>query len=80
MELGEFNINVNCVSPGLVQRPGDTPADEQEFARRTSFLNRICTQDDVASLVLYLTLPESDYITGQNYIVDGGRSLGLKGS
>jgi NAD(P)-dependent dehydrogenase (short-subunit alcohol dehydrogenase family) len=78
MELGEFNINVNCVSPGLVQRPGDMPADELAFARRTSFLNRICTQDDIANLALYLALPESDYITGQNYIVDGGRSLGLK--
>lgn len=78
MELGEFNINVNCVSPGLVQRQGDMPADELEFARRTSFLNRICTQDDIANLALYLALPESDYITGQNYIVDGGRSLGLK--
>ncbi len=80
MELGEFNINVNCVSPGLVQRPDEMPADEAEFARRTSFLNRICTQDDIANLVLYLALPESDMITGQNYIVDGGRSLGLQGS
>ncbi|MGC4073813.1 MAG: SDR family oxidoreductase [Nibricoccus sp.] len=78
MELGEFNINVNCVSPGLIQRQGEMPADEMAFAHRTSFLNRIGTQDDIANLVLYLALPESDFITGQNYIVDGGRSLGLK--
>lgn len=78
MELGEFNINVNCVSPGLIRREGEKPADELEFAHRTSFLNRIGTQDDIANLALYLALPESDFITGQNYIVDGGRSLGLK--
>ena len=42
-------------------------------------LNRICTQDDVANVVLFLASPESDYVTGQNYVVDGGRSLGLRG-
>ena len=52
--------------------------DEPAFARRTSFLNRIAVPGDIADMALYLALPESDYITGQNYIVDGGRSLGLK--
>ncbi len=79
IELGQYNINANCVSPGLVQRPGQLPADEAAFAKKHSYLNRICTQDDIAEAVLYLASPESDYVTGQNIVVDGGRSLGLRG-
>jgi len=77
IELGRHNINVNAVAPGLVQR--EPPADPEAFARKFSCLNRICSQDDVANVVLFLASPESDYVTGQNYVVDGGRSLGLRG-
>lgn len=34
--------------------------------------------DEVASAVAFLVSDEADYITGQNLIIDGGRSLGLK--
>ena len=77
IELGPYNVNVNCVSPGLVSRTKID--DEEEFARKKSFMNRICSQSDVAHAVLFLILPESAYITGQDLAVDGGRSLGLKG-
>ncbi len=78
IELGRHGINVNCVSPGLVERNPDA-IDQAAFAKRFSYLNRICTREDIAPLVLFLTLPESGYITGQNFVIDGGRSLGLKG-
>ncbi len=78
-ELGQYNILANCVAPGLVQRPGAIPDAPEDFAKRFSFLNRICTQEDVAQVVLFLCLPESGYVTGQNYVVDGGRSLALMG-
>lgn len=77
MELGKYNINVNCVSPGLVQRKGENC--NMEYLSKTNFLKRICTQDDIAHAVRFLALPESDFVTGQNYVVDGGRSLGLHG-
>ncbi len=79
MEFGPHNININCVCPGKVQRPNAMPADPEAFAHRHSFLNRICFAHDVAELVLFLLSDKADYITGQNYIIDGGRSLGLKG-
>jgi NAD(P)-dependent dehydrogenase (short-subunit alcohol dehydrogenase family) len=79
IELGPHNINVNCVSPGKVQRPDEMPSDQGAFARQHSYLNRICTAEDVAELVVFLLSDKADYITGQNYIIDGGRSLGLKG-
>ena len=79
IELGRYNININCVSPGKVQRNADD-IDQAAFAKQFSYVNRIGTQGDIASMALYLALPESDYITGQNFVVDGGRSLGLRGS
>ncbi len=79
MELGEFNINVNCVSPGPVRRPEEKPVDEEAFYKATSWLNRLCTPRDIAETVLFLACPESDFITGQNVVVDGGRTLGLTG-
>lgn len=73
MELGAFGINVNCVSPGLVPRPDQNA----EAMRKTNYLNAICSPDDVANLVRFLATDEAKFITGQNYVVDGGRSLGL---
>lgn len=75
MEVGPHNIHVNCVSPGLVPRPG-TPVDD---IPETNYLDRIAPPETVANLVAFLVSDEADFIVGQNYIVDGGWSLGLKG-
>ncbi|RRJ94602.1 SDR family oxidoreductase [Opitutaceae bacterium TAV4] len=77
-ELGPHDINVNCVSPGIVLR--EPTADPLAFAKKHSSMNRLCTPDDIANVVVFLTLPESGYIIGQNHIVDGGRSLAMMGS
>lgn len=75
MEVAPHNIHVNCVSPGLVPRPG-TPVDD---IPGTNYLGRIAPPESVANLVAFLVSDEADFIVGQNYIVDGGWSLGLKG-
>ena len=79
IELGRYNITINCVSPGKVQRNTED-LDQAAFAKQFSYVNRIGTQADIARMALYLAQPASDYITGQNFVVDGGRSLGLRGS
>jgi NAD(P)-dependent dehydrogenase (short-subunit alcohol dehydrogenase family) len=71
IELGEYQINVNCVSPGSVSNPrfgsgnGGPP----------TYLGRSGRLDEFASLIYFLASDESDFITGQNYIIDGGRVL-----
>lgn len=79
MELGRYNINVNCVSPGRVEQilfDKDIPVTKVN----TSYIERMGKTDDIANVVAFLSSEEANYITGQNIIVDGGRSLGLKGS
>jgi len=70
MEVGEYNICVNCVSPGAIAREG-------HIGKHMTFLGEDGhggTPKDIADTVLFLA--EQDYITGQNFIVDGGRTLG----
>ncbi len=66
-ELGGCGINVNCVSPGAIE--------SRDNAGPTSFLGRRGQPWEVAALILFLSSPDSDYITGQNYLIDGGRCL-----
>lgn len=79
MELGINGIRVNCVSPGIVERE---PIDDikLENIKQTNWLNGYGKPEDIASMVAYLNSEEASFITGQNFIVDGGRSLGLKNS
>jgi NAD(P)-dependent dehydrogenase (short-subunit alcohol dehydrogenase family) len=63
-------ILVNSVAPGTIQFPGELP--DEEYIRRAP-LGRAGTGDDVAATVAFLAA--TDFITGQVFVVDGGRSL-----
>jgi len=74
-ELGEFNINVNCVAPGLVlNEPSKGQIPEEEFKRdiSTRSLKRAQEPDDLVGTVMFLSSEESDFVTGQTIVVDGG--------
>ncbi len=77
-EVGQYKINVNSVAPGVVSRPAEGNSDAYEC--KTNFLGEKCLASDVAALVKFLVSEEADFITGQTYIVDGGRSLAMKGT
>lgn len=77
-ELGRYNITVNCVSPGFIQR-GTYSDDQMFYLLNSNYMNRVGSPEDVASAVAFVASGESGFITGQNLCVDGGRSLGLHG-
>lgn len=80
MELAQFNICVNCVSPGITnQILWDKPIKDIPNDNK-SYINRRGKTDDISNAVEFFCRDESEYIIGQNLVVDGGRSLGLKGS
>ena len=70
LEVGQYNICVNCVSPGAIARDGNTHGQMTHLGED----GRMGCPDDIADTVLFLA--QQDYITGQNIVVDGGRSLG----
>jgi 3-oxoacyl-[acyl-carrier protein] reductase len=76
-EWGKYNINVNSVSPGAVETPrmqkmrGEIPAFLEGRLEATP-LRRFIKPEEIANTVLFLASPESDGITGEDIIVDGG--------
>ena len=76
-EMGECGVTVNSVAPGVVQRPG---IGDSDYALKTNFLERKCEATDIAETVLFLCSDAARFVTGQTWIVDGGRGLGMKGS
>ncbi len=73
-ELGQFNIQVNAVAPGLIETDwlARVPKEKLEAIIKQTALGRIGRPDEVAHAVLFLASEESDYITGQTIVVDGG--------
>jgi len=87
--LIEHGITVNAFAPGVVDTPmwvglnqdiraiGHQPADANpmvEFATNT-LMGRPASPEELAPFLVYLASPESDYMTGQMYMVDGGQIL-----
>lgn len=78
MELGERGIRINAVSPGQIPR-GDLTPDQLKWQRSSNVLGVIGAHEDIAQAVAYLVGDGGRFITGHNLVVDGGRSLGLRG-
>lgn len=78
LELGKYGINVNCVTPGYIQR-GEYIEYTKEWLQKTNCLHKIGTLEDIAEAVYFMVSEQAGFITGQNLVVDGGRTLGLFG-
>jgi NAD(P)-dependent dehydrogenase (short-subunit alcohol dehydrogenase family) len=76
LEGGPHRIRANAISPGAIETPATAPALADTDFRRVHIerimLDRIGTADDVASLALFLASDESSWVTGANFVVDGG--------
>jgi len=78
LELGEYGIRVNTLSPGLTmseslvaENPGHiATARDRVVAARS--LKRDQQPQDLLGALVFLAGPESDFMTGQNVLVDGG--------
>lgn len=77
LELGQYGVTVNMVTPGWVWR-NSFDGDQLRPSEKTA-LGRYGRGDEVAGLVAYLCSDEAGYITGVDIPVDGGRLLGLRG-
>jgi NAD(P)-dependent dehydrogenase (short-subunit alcohol dehydrogenase family) len=80
LELGPHGITVNAVAPGFVRTDmtqlgrgaEDWQGTEARLASR-AMMGRIGEPEDIANAIVFLTSPESGWITAQMLTVDGGR-------
>jgi len=74
MEVGRYNIAVNCISPGAIHR-ADVPTPKMTYWGPEG---NSSGPEPIAKMCAFLASEDSDFITGQNYQVDGGRTLGSR--
>lgn len=76
LDYGDQGINVNAVDPGVIRTAmtEDMREDEQtrQFMEQNTALPRLGEPEDIANAVAFLASDESDFITGENLVVDGG--------
>jgi NAD(P)-dependent dehydrogenase (short-subunit alcohol dehydrogenase family) len=91
IELGEYGIRLNCISPGGVMTPIFLgPAQEKLSDEETKAAvdrlaavydehlptRRAGTPDDIGHAAVFLATNESQHISGENTVIDAGTSLG----
>lgn len=84
LEWGEHNIRVNAISPGwivtqnILDRIKEGKSTELEPVLRITPLNSLGQPEDVSSLAAFLCSEKSKFTTGENIIVDGGLTIGIR--
>jgi NAD(P)-dependent dehydrogenase (short-subunit alcohol dehydrogenase family) len=78
LEYVKDNIRVNAVCPGTIETSILDDATPETMAMLLSRIpqGRLGKPEEVAALALFLASDEASHITGQGYLIDGGRSAG----
>lgn len=76
VELGPDGICVNAVAPGFTDTEASRSlASVEKYDTTKTPLKRLETPEDLVGIVAFLASDESDFITGQTILVDGGRAM-----
>ena len=63
------DVRVNCISPGWIHTKGPAPTPEEHAFHQTG---RVGVADDIAGLTAFLLGPDAGFITGAEFVADGG--------
>ena len=66
-------VQVNCIAPGPILRPADLSDEDNAEVMKNTPLGKWGGAEEITKTVLYLI--DSDFMTGQILVVDGGRSI-----
>lgn len=80
VDYAEHGVRVNAISPGTVDSPwigritasADDPAEQRRQMEGRQLVGRLGTPEEIAGLVAYLASDESTFVTGSNFVIDGG--------
>ena len=73
--MSNYNVRVNCISPGGVE---NQKTQKISFIKRYSKKvpsKRMAKVNEISKIILFLLSEDSDYINGQNIVVDGGYTI-----
>ncbi len=76
-EFGQWDIRVNTIHPGAVEGTGMflIPESEHEALFAAQPLRRPGRREEISGLLLFLLSDQSSYVTGQEHVIDGGRTV-----
>ena len=79
LELGPYNIRVNCVAPGLIKTDfaralWENPENAERIEKGTP-MRRIGDPVDIAGAAVFLASDAGKYMAGQGIVVDGGSTI-----
>lgn len=77
IELGRSGIQVNAILPGFIETEMslNTPQAFQDACRRRSASGVIGKLEDMEGIAVYLASQQSNFMTGQSLVLDGGHSI-----
>ncbi len=80
VELGPFNVRINCVAPGVIRTDFSRALWEdpvmRERVKTQTPLRRFGEPDDVAGFVVCLAGAAGRFVTGQTLVIHGGDTIG----
>lgn len=76
-EIGPLGVLVNAIAPGLIETEGSRTLwdDIGQYDTSITPLRRLGEPDDLIGAVIFLSSVDSDFITGQTLLVNGGRFM-----
>lgn len=76
-EVAQYGINVNCVSPAVTgtERVLSMPEEFLQKQIKMIHLGRYGKPEEIANVIVFLASDEAGFVTGANYVVDGGITL-----
>lgn len=80
MQLGEYNITVNAIAPGIIDTVSLEPLRDREEKIEHIPMKRVGTPKDIVGPAIFLAADDSAYVSGITMLVDGAVSVRLTGA
>ncbi len=74
LDYAQQNIRVNSVHPGYIETPLISHIDQQMLIQKHP-IGRLGTPQEVAELICFLLSEQASFITGAQYVIDGGYTI-----